>query len=179
MCSAPALLLALSSIVSAAEPAATQAAPPALDAKSAFEQLKTLAGEWQGTAGHGDGKEIPATVTYRIASGGTVVMETLFPGTPHEMISMYHLNGPKLVVSHFCAMGNQPRMTLAPRSSASELRFDFDGGENLNPAKDTHIHAGVLRPSDDELLADSTTWKDGKEAGHNRFTLQRNSAARP
>ncbi|MGA9523359.1 MAG: hypothetical protein WBV82_17965 [Myxococcaceae bacterium] len=157
-----------------------QAAEPAakLDGKAAFEKLKALAGEWEGQAGHGKQK-MPAAVTWRVASGGNAVMETLFPGTDHEMISMYYLKRNELVMTHYCAMGNQPRMKLdVARSNAGELHFAFDGGENLDPAKDAHIHSGVIRVKGNGAVeADWAMWNGGKEAGQTRFVLQRKSAA--
>ncbi len=152
--------------------------PAKLDGKAAFEKLKSLAGEWEGKAGHGD-KGFPAVVTYRVASGGNVVMETLFPGSDHEMISMYHLKGTELVMTHYCAMGNQPRMKLdLGKSNTGELHFAFNGGENFDPAKDPHIHSGVIRVKDNgSLEADWSAWAGGKETGQNRFVLTRKSAA--
>lgn len=157
----------------AAEPSA--AAP--VDPKAAFERLKSLAGEWQGQASHGPQQSFPATVTYRLASNGTVVMETLMPGTPHEMISMYHLDGAELVMTHYCGIGNQPRMKLdTTASTPNELKFAFVGGTNLDPAKDGHIHAGALKLDGAALIADWTFWAGGKEMGHNVFNLKRASA---
>jgi hypothetical protein len=157
----------------AAEPAASAKVEP----KAAFERLKSLAGDWQGQAGHGD-KSFPAVVTYKLASNGTVVMETLMPGTPHEMISMYHLDGGELVMTHYCAMGNQPRMKLdTTASTQNELKFAFVGGSNLDPAKDAHIHAGTLKFEGAALLADWTFWAGGKEQGHNKFDLKRSTGA--
>ena len=122
-----------------------------VDGKAAFERLKSLAGTWEGQAGHGQPGQA-ATVTYRVASGGSVVEETLFPGTPHEMISMYHVVDGELVLTHYCAMANQPRMRLDRKASTPDrLVFAFDGGTNFDPAKDTHVHSGVVewkgRPS--------------------------------
>jgi hypothetical protein len=159
----------------AAEPSATAKVEP----KAAFERLKSLAGEWQGQAGHGEQK-FPATVTYKLASNGSVVMETLMPGTPHEMISMYHLADGELVMTHYCATANQPRMKLDTKSSTqNELKFAFVGGTNLDPAKDGHIHAGTLKFEGTGLTADWTFWAGGKEQGHNVFNLQRASGAAP
>jgi hypothetical protein len=157
----------------AAEPSA--AAP--VDPKAAFEHLKSLAGEWQGQAAHGPQQSFPATVTYRLASNGTVVMETLMPGTPHEMISMYHLDGGDLVMTHYCGIGNQPHMKLdTTASTPNELKFAFVGGTNLDAAKDAHIHAGALKFDGAALHADWAFWAGGKEVGHNVFNLQRASA---
>ena len=154
-----------------ATPALAQA--PAVDGKTAFERLKSLAGTWQGRAGHGQAGE-PATVTFRVASGGSVVEETLFPGTPHEMISMYHLVDGELVLTHYCAMANQPRMRLDRKSSTAErLVFAFDGGTSFDPAKDTHIHSGVVEWKGESLHNVWTVHSGGKEAGQNRFVLSR------
>jgi hypothetical protein len=157
----------------AAEPSATVKVEP----KAAFERMKSLAGEWKGQAGHGE-QTFPAVVTYKLASNGSVVMETLMPGTPHEMISMYHLDGGELVMTHYCAMGNQPRMKLdTTASTQDELKFAFVGGTNLDPAKDGHIHAGALKFDGAALLADWTFWAGGKEQGHNKFNLKRSNGA--
>jgi hypothetical protein len=153
--------------------AADSGAAPPLDAKAAFEHLKSLAGTWQGPAGHG-ARDQQATVVYRLASGGSVVQETLFPDTPHEMISMYHLADGQLVMTHYCAMGNQPRMRLdAGASGPDRLVFAFDGGSNLDPAKDAHVHSGVLEWKGDTLRADWTVWSGGKATGQNSFELKR------
>lgn len=141
--------------------------------QAAFDSLKKLAGDWEGKAGHGaDASE--ARVTYKVTAHGTTVMEVLFPGTPHEMISMYHLDGGKLVLTHYCAMGNQPKMMLDAKSTANELHFAFAGGSNMDPKKDAHMHAGVIRLVDaDSMEAVWEVQKDGKKAGENRFSLKR------
>jgi len=141
---------------------------------AAFEMLKGLSGTWEGTAADGE-MQFPAQVVYRLASNGTVVMETLFPGTEHEMISMYHLDGESLVMTHYCAIGNQPRMRLdLSRSTPDHLVLAFDGGTNLDPKKDGHIHAGevALRPGG-ALHAEWIYFDQGKEQGTKKLDLHR------
>ena len=54
-----------------------------------FENMKKLAGTWWGTSSTGkEGERV--TVKYEIKSAGSAVVETLFLGTPHEMISVYY-----------------------------------------------------------------------------------------
>jgi hypothetical protein len=100
--------------------------------RAAFDSLKRLAGEWEGQAGVKKEAEAkkpdapPQKVTYRVVSNGNVVMETLFGGTNHEMITMYHLDGEDLVLTHYCAAGNQPKMKLdTEKSTDRDLRFSF------------------------------------------------------
>lgn len=149
------------------------AADAAVDSQVAYKQLKGLAGEWEGSVMKSDG---PATkVTYRVTANGHTLVETLFPGSNHEMISMYHLDQGRLVLTHYCAMGNQPRMALDPaRSSAKELIFDFTGGGNLDAGRDPHVHSGRIRfPETDRLEAEWYVFSEGKLAGTNSFFLKR------
>lgn len=166
--------LALAVILAALPAMGLEAAEPELDGKAAFEKLKTLAGDWEGSIEKPDGP--PGVVHYRVASGGSVVMETLFPGADHEMISMYHLDGERLVLTHYCAMANQPRMRLSG-ASPSELRFDFEGGANVDPQSTRHVHAGrIAFVGPDRLEAEWDVHADGRRVGSNRFFLKRKPA---
>jgi hypothetical protein len=164
--------LARAALACAALLALPAAAAP--DSKAAFERLKALAGAWEGKAGHGDQLQPGATVRWENISNGTAVMETLFPGSPHEMRSVYFLDGGELVLTHYCAMGNQPRMKLSPASTDRTLVFDFAGGTNVDPAKDVHVHSGKIQlAGPDALEAEWTVWGGGKQTGANRFVLAR------
>ena len=159
----------------AAGTSAADLAPKAkVDGKAALERLKGLAGEWRGHVTTPDGPE--ASVVYGVTAGGSTVTERLFPGTGHEMFTLYHLDGGELVLTHYCAMGNQPRMRLVQVAGTDpvELKFDFAGGANVDPAKDAHMHAGrmVLR-GPDRLEAEWAVYDKGKQAGANTFALER------
>ena len=144
----------------------------AVDAAAAFEMLKGLAGSWVATSAEAEG-EVPHT--YRVASAGTVVMETMFGGTEHEMINMYHMDGDDLVLTHYCAGGNQPHMKL-DRATATpgKLHFDFTGGTNLDPEKDQHIHAATIVFVDgDHVESHWIGYQGGEEAGTMKLALAR------
>jgi hypothetical protein len=155
---------------------ADKAAPAGTDGASALARLKGLAGEWRGHILTPDGP--PVTVVYSVTGGGSTVEEKLFPGTPHEMVTMYHLDGADLVLTHYCAGGNQPRMKLIPSTDAAELRFDFTGGTNIDPAKTSHMHGGRLFfRGPDRLDAEWANWDKGKPSGAHKFFLERVKAA--
>ena len=66
-------------------------APPA-----ALQSLAKLAGTWQGSAKVSDktgDKTVPVTFVYEATAGGSAIVEHLFPGTPHEMMSVYTAEG--------------------------------------------------------------------------------------
>ncbi len=149
------------------------AAAAGITGSAAFQQMTKLAGEWTGTMQSPNGD--PARVVYKVTSAGKTVMETLAPGTDYEMVSMYHMDGPALVMTHYCSQGNQPHLRLNESSSTpTEFVFDFVGGTNLDPARDSHIHGLVLRiKSDNQLEAEWTGYKDGKKADTMLFLLTR------
>lgn len=154
---------------------AAAAAAGTVDADQAFDALKGLAGMWQGSIGAPDGP--PATVEYKVTSAGSAVVETLFPGTEHEMVNVYHRDGDALLMTHYCAGGNQPRLRLdTTASDESTLRFEFMDGTNMDPAKGAHMHAVTHRlAASDRLESRWESWQDGKpeESGTGSFLLAR------
>ena len=113
--------------------------------------MKKLAGTW--VEADKDGKPTDKVVSViKVTAGGSVVHETLFPGQPHEMISVYHLDGGELVMTHYCVLGNQPRMKADPKSPADQIHFKFAGGTNLDPAKDKHMHEATMTFIDDDHI---------------------------
>lgn len=132
-----ALVLVLGTGLSTVRAAAT----PGLDDKAAFAKLKSLAGNWTGPKmmGHRMNTNI------RVIAGGSTVVATFFPGTSMEMISVYYLSDNKLVQTHYCMLGNQPRMKFnSKKSTADTLVFDFAGGDNIGRST-KHMHAETLR----------------------------------
>jgi hypothetical protein len=138
-----------------------------------LEMLKRLAGEWTGKAlMHGDcGHD--AKVTYKVTGGGSAVVETLFPGTEHEMVTVYHQDGADLVLTHYCMLHNQPRMR-ARGNSGAKLEFKFAGASNLKSEKDPHMHDMTLEfVNDHHIKATWSLYKDGKLANKAVFDLRR------
>jgi hypothetical protein len=143
-------------------------------AEAQFERLKKLAGDWTGKAGHDGGDEFDATVSYKVTSAGNAVMETLFGGTEHEMITMYHLHGDALILTHYCAVGNQPRMKSEITDDPKKIAFKFLDGTNLDPAKDMHMHETELElVADDHIRSTWTSYRDGKPLMSAKFDLKR------
>ncbi|HET9178460.1 MAG TPA: hypothetical protein VFQ24_08905 [Terriglobia bacterium] len=99
-------------------------------ATAGFERLKSLAGVWEGRTNEG-GKEVSVNTSFRLVSDGSALMNDLMSGTPHEMITMFHLDGSELMATHYCAAHNQPRFLLAPSSDTKVIDFKFKDATNL------------------------------------------------
>ena len=82
-------------------------------------------------------------MSYRVTGAGSALVETQFPGSPHEMVTVYYVDGNDLVLTHYCAARNQPRMKLV-RATDTDLVFEFTGRSNLDPAKDMHTHDATM-----------------------------------
>ena len=137
---------------------------PTAPANSGLETMKKLVGTW--LAADKDGKPTDQVVSIiKVTAGGSAVHETLFPGQPHEMVSIYTVDGPDLVMTHYCVLGNQPRMKADPKSPANQISFQFAGGSNLDPKKDKHMHAATLTIVDaDHIKIVGVGWEGGAPA---------------
>jgi hypothetical protein len=157
----PLLLLALS-LATYGEDKAGKLPPVA--ANSAFEKMKKLAGTW--LVADEDGKPTDQVMSIiKVTAGGSAVHETLFPGQPQEMVSIYTVDGPDLVMTHYCVLGNQPRLKADPESPANQISFQFAGGSNLDPTKDKHMHSATLTIVDDgHIEVAGVGWQGGAPA---------------
>ena len=127
--------------------------------KPLFDAVASLAGRWEGDRG-GDQKYV---VEFSVSSGGSAVREVMNPGDPHEMTNMYTLDGNSLVMTHYCAGGNQPHMR-AHAVEGGALVFEADGVSDLNPGESSYMGALELVFVDEDTLEQHWTsmTPDGK-----------------
>ena len=116
-------------VVHAAETEQRMPEPPAASAELA--RVKALAGRWIGTSSGPESEDQPVTAEYRVTSGGSAVVETLFAGTDHEMVSVYHDRSGRLTVTHYCMLGNQPEFALAG-GAPNRLELSLAPSSDLN-----------------------------------------------
>jgi len=137
-----------------------------------FERMKELVGAWEGTSNMSkEGAKV--RIEYRLSSGGSSVVETLFPGTPHEMVSVYFDNKGQLTMTHYCALRNQPRMKLQ-KADAQNMSFMFTGGTNIDPKKDTYMRSLTITFVDkNHIIEKWTSFEAGKEKEISVFELSR------
>jgi hypothetical protein len=165
------LVMAVAGVHATGEKQATSRKEPSI---SAFERLKELAGDWHLTTPKDDVQKNKNVARYRVTAAGSAVEETLFPGEDKEMVTIYHRDGDQLLLTHYCCCGNQPRMRTTSCDSKDELYFEFAGGNNLDPAKDTHMHSYRVRFVDrDQIRGEWEYFERGKSAGIHTFDLAR------
>jgi len=143
-------------------------------ASATLERIKKLEGTWSLPASEG----MPAmNITFKPTAGGSAVIETMFAGTPKEMINMYTADGDKIVLTHYCMLGQQPRMKQAPPASSDEKTIKFEcapdaaGSGNIKSRDDGHMDAVARTVNGDKLTEDWTLYADGKAIDHKIFEL--------
>jgi hypothetical protein len=120
------LVVAMGSVAQTTSPTTKPAAPS--DAQKAFEKMQTLAGSWQGTI-----MNIPINITMRLASSRTAILHeaTTSGGRPpdHE-ITMFYVEGDRLLAMHYCDGGNRARLEgkLSPDGKIGFNFLDVTGG---------------------------------------------------
>ena len=110
------------------------------DTQKSFDKLKTLAGSWEGAY---EGK--PMQVTLRVTSRGNALMhEMTMGGAPDDPITMIHLDGDRLLLTHYCDAGNQPTMAGAVSPDGNTVSFDFLNATNLLKSQPGHMQHVVF-----------------------------------
>ena len=131
----------------------------------AWEKMKSLVGEWEGTMSHGD-QSMPVKASYSLVSSGTSLMERMSaPDGIHDMVTMYYPDGSRIMMTHYCSEGNQPRMRAnAAAGDVKSLAFSYVDATNLPRPDAMHMHQLVVKFGDaDHFTQEWTHRVAGKE----------------
>ncbi len=129
---------------------------------AAFDRIKALSGKWVGKTPEG----APFTTTFRVTSAGSAVLQLFMEGTAEEMPTMYHLDGDRLMVTHYCMFKNQPRMVAAAAdASGNTIRFHFLDVTNLAGPDAGHMRELALTFLGTDKVRQVWTFRqDGKDS---------------
>ena len=143
---------------------AALAAHAQTDAQKAFAAIKNMPGTWEGKGEDGQ----PLQVSFKVVSGGTAVMSEIQSDHAHDMVSLFNLDGSRLLLTHYCSMGNQPRMQASVSPDGKTFTFNYVDATNLASPDAGHIEKMVLTLVDENHHTENWTFIDhGKEM--NRF----------
>lgn len=147
-------LFAFAASPAAAEENATQENP----AQQAFRALSALVGDWEGSTTRG-----PHRVSYRLTANGTVLVETWTMSPTRQSMTLYAVDGERLLATHYCPQGNQPRLQLSGRDANGRYRFRFLDGTNLQDPSGAHQHAFWVEISAADSFTRSETYVENGE----------------
>ena len=145
--------------------------PPPYVGSAEFQRMKSLAGVWEAPDPMAPGGK--TKVVYEVTSNGSAVVERLGPGTPYEMVSVYHDEKGKLAMTHYCAIGNQPRLALES-ASPDKIKLVFSKNNVINPKKEDHMHSlEITFLGPDQVKQEWSGYRGGKLEKPTVFTLAR------
>jgi hypothetical protein len=119
-----------------------------------FEQLKSLAGTWEGKGPEGK----MYTSTWAPVSGGSVMMERM---QSDDMVTMYHLDGARLMMTHYCGAKNQPRMVAEISPDGKTISFNFLDATNLASPNAGHMRRMIMTLEDADHFSQQWFFRDG------------------
>ncbi|HLX84871.1 MAG TPA: hypothetical protein VKR59_13300 [Terriglobales bacterium] len=137
------------------------------DGRKTFDMLKGLEGKWSGKSLQGEVVE----VTFRSTAGGSALMSEIHGHGPENMITMFHMDGDRLLMTHYCGAGNQPRMKVVS-ADAKSVSFEFMDGTNMGPGDARMQHVTFSQPDADHHVEEWVLTGPGVEKKE-IFTLER------
>jgi len=149
--------------------ALTASAAEPITARAAFTQLQTLVGEWEGKTEKGRALK----VSYRLTANNTVLIETWTLGPQRESLTLYHMDNESLLATHYCPVGNQPRLRFKEGGSASLFAFEFVSATNLPKPEAAHQHRFEMELLDANSFARSETYLENGKGDAERIVYSR------
>ncbi len=154
--------------------ATTLAAETQNMAADAFERLQTLTGTWK-VKGKEDSK---FSIQFELTANKTVLVETWMRGEKKHSYTMYHLDNDKLLATHYCPQGNQPRLRLSKTSNttpnATSLTFNFHDATNIKGPNHSRQHSlGFELTENENQIVRKESYLSGKGENFSSLNLVR------
>ena len=156
----------LASLMIAAVALASTFASSQTDTQKAFATLKDMPGTWEGTSQDGAVK-----VTFKTTGGGSSVMSEILG--KEDMISMFHMDGDRLLLTHYCAVGNQPRMQASVSPDGKTITFTYVDATNLSAPDAGHMQQMILTVIDKNHHTEEWVFADHGREHRVTFDLHR------
>jgi hypothetical protein len=131
------------------------------NASAAYQKLTGLAGRWEA-----DSKMGKVTTTFEIISGGSALLERFETAGMPPMVTVYHLDGSRLVLEHYCHAGNQPKLQARPfQAESNEIDFDFVSATNLSNPQAGHMHQLAVNIQSADRFSENWIWSENGKVG--------------
>jgi hypothetical protein len=146
------------------------------NAAKALDQMKSLAGDWAGTAEWSGARtgSYSMNASYYVTGNGSALVENLIAEGSPVMTSVYHLDGGDLRMTHFCGAQNQPRLKADQMDLArGVINFAFVDITNLRSPDGAHVHGMEMRLIDSNHINITFLFQAGAKESRERIDLKR------
>lgn len=152
-------------------------AAPAHANEDLYERIRRLEGVWLAVDARGVATTQVVSV-FHVTANGHSVQEIMFPGTPQEMVNMYHRDGDDVRMTHYCSGGNQSMLRLLATPRPDVVQLEFAGITNAASFDDEHMHEAEFRwLGADRLQTTWRTFRDGRLLETSTLEMVRRPAA--
>ena len=127
-----------------------------------FETIAALTGEWRVA------EQASLRIVFEPTAGGSVIIERWMRGDRMHSLTVYHLDGERLIATHYCPQGNQPRLAATP-SDSGEIRLTFLDATGLDPDESYQHDLSLARNADGTVSRAESYW--GPEGAGEESTL--------
>lgn len=117
---------------------------PGISAQNAFTEMKSYVGSWERIGMPRDDFRI----LFSLTANQTVLLETWMRGNEVHSLTVYHIDDNRLVMTHYCPQGNQPRLVFEGRDKQRGLSFRFLDGTNLTASGNPYQSAATFALSE-------------------------------
>jgi len=128
------------------------------DAQKSFDRLKTLAGSWEGTF-----EGSPVHISLRVTSSGNAILHEMNGDRPEDTITVFYLDGDRLLLTHYCHAGNRPRMAGMISPDGKTITFNFLDVSGNTQQGEMQNAVFNLTDADHHTETWSFTMPDGKQ----------------
>jgi len=122
-------------------------------AKATFDELKTLVGDWKSSNANSS-----TSVDYRLIANGFALVETWTMSPTRQSMTVYTMDGSRLIATHYCPQGNAPRLEMISTDKSGAHYFLFFDGSNIQDESSSHEHAFSIRIESSGILTRNETY---------------------
>jgi hypothetical protein len=148
---------------------------PDPEAKREFESLKSLVGDWEATTAKGT----KVRASYRLMSADSVLVETFTTFSGKQTLTLFHMDGPHVIATHYCAQGNQPRLRLRSTQSKTRFELSFFDITNLTDPQASHLRRLEIELRDLNRFDKTEEYVENDQPDITLFAFSRMPAAAP
>jgi hypothetical protein len=136
---------------------------------SPLDAFKKLQGTW---AIQSDGKTLSIQMTYRTASKDSVVVEQF-----GRELSVFAMDGTALTMTHYCNVGNQPRLRLKQPTAPNIYEFDLYEVVSPEGAPTDHVEKMIYEFLSEERIDLRIMWWHPSGGQVEHYLLERSQPA--
>lgn len=138
-------------------------------ARASFAKLKQMLGDWRKE----DGDRKTFYISFQETANGSVLIENWIRKGKSHSLTIYHLDGEKLLATHYCPQENQPRLKLDIPTKEDAVAFTFQDATNLSDINDSHQHSLSFQFMAADKVVRNESYIENGEISESSMTLVR------